>query len=67
MLKKILIVIAFLLLVGLFLLTKDWDSPELGQALLDEVGEATGVRNSETHWCPPSPTRLFLWFFLCLW
>ena len=48
MLKKILIVVAVLLLVGLFLLTKDWDSPELGQALLDEVGEATGVEMTAT-------------------
>jgi hypothetical protein len=48
MLKKILIVGAVLLLVVVFLLTKDWDSPELGQALLDEVGEATGVAMTAT-------------------
>ncbi len=48
MLKKILIVVAVLLLVGIFLLTKDYDSPELGQALLDKVGEATGVEMTAT-------------------
>ena len=48
MLKKILIAVGVLVLVGLFLLTKDWDSPELGQALLDKVGEATGVEMTAT-------------------
>lgn len=48
MLKKILIVVAILLLVGVFFLTKDYDSPELGQSLLDEVGEATGVEMTAT-------------------
>ena len=48
MLKKILIVVAILLLVGIFLLAKDYDSPELGQALLDKVGEATGVEMTAT-------------------
>ena len=46
--EEILIVVAVLALVGLFLLTKDWDSPELGQALLAEVGEATGVEMTAT-------------------
>ena len=48
MLKKILIVVAILLLVGIFLLAKDYDSPELRQALLDKVGEATGVEMTAT-------------------
>lgn len=48
MLKKILIVGAVLLFVVVFLVTKDWDSPELGQALLDKVGEATGVEMTAT-------------------
>ena len=48
MLKKIFIVAAVLLLVGIFMLTKDYDSPELGQALLDKVGEATGVEMTAT-------------------
>ena len=48
MLKKILIVVAVLLVVGVFLLTKDYDSPELGQSLLDKAGEATGVEMTAT-------------------
>lgn len=48
MLKKILIVVAIVMVVGLFLLTKDYDSPELGQSLLDKVGEATGVEMTAT-------------------
>jgi uncharacterized protein involved in outer membrane biogenesis len=43
-LKKILVIAAILLAVLVFLVARDWDSPELGQALLDKVGEATGVR-----------------------
>ncbi len=43
MLKKILVVVAIVLAVLVFLVARDWDSPELGQALLDRVGEATGV------------------------
>ncbi len=41
MLKKLLIVVVLLTIV-LFLAARDWDSPELGQALLDKAGEATG-------------------------
>jgi uncharacterized protein involved in outer membrane biogenesis len=44
MLKKALIVAALLLGVLLFLAARDWDSPRLGQALLDQVGESTGLR-----------------------
>jgi uncharacterized protein involved in outer membrane biogenesis len=47
-LKKILIVVAVLMVVVVFLLTKDYDSPELGQKLLDEVGDATGVTMTAT-------------------
>lgn len=43
MLKKILIVGAVFLVVVALLLTRDWDSPELGEALLDKAGETTGV------------------------
>ena len=31
-----------------FLLMRDYDSPELGQALLDEVGDATGIEMTAT-------------------
>ena len=41
MLKKVVVVLGVLLLVVGFLLMRDYDSPELGQALLDEVGDAT--------------------------
>lgn len=44
MLKKLLIVLAVLGLVAVFLLSRDWDSPELGQALLDKVSAATGIQ-----------------------
>jgi hypothetical protein len=47
-LKKILIVVGVLLLVVGFFLTKDYDSPELGQKLLDELGAATGVEMTAT-------------------
>jgi uncharacterized protein involved in outer membrane biogenesis len=43
MLKKLLIVLAVLVAIAAILLTRDWDSPELGQAVLDKVNEATGV------------------------
>lgn len=48
MLKKLLIVVAVVLVVAGFLLTKDYDSPELGQKLLNEVGTATGVEMTAT-------------------
>ena len=44
MLKKLLIVVVVLLAIVLFLAARDWDSPELGQALLDKAGEATGIK-----------------------
>ena len=44
MLKKLLIVLVVLVLVAVFLLSRDWDSPELGQALLDKVSAATGIQ-----------------------
>src|SRR3990172_6637638 len=44
MLKKLLIVLAVLGVVAVFLLSRDWDSPELGQALLDKVSASTGVQ-----------------------
>jgi uncharacterized protein involved in outer membrane biogenesis len=44
MLKKLLIVLAVLGVVALFLLSRDWDSPELGQVLLDKVSAATGIQ-----------------------
>src|SRR3972149_741821 len=44
MLKKLLIVLAVLGVVVVFLLSRDWDSPELGQALLDKVSTATGIQ-----------------------
>ncbi len=48
MLKKVVVVLAGLLLVVAFLLMRDYDSPELGQALLDEVGDATGIDMTAT-------------------
>src|SRR3989304_8169904 len=44
MLKKLLIVLVVLVVVAVFLLSRDWDSPELGQALLDKVSAATGIQ-----------------------
>jgi hypothetical protein len=44
MLKKILIVLAALAVVAVFLVSRDWDSPALGQALLEKVSAATGIR-----------------------
>lgn len=48
MFKKILIVVVVLALAVVFLLVRDWDSPELGQKLLDELGAATGVEMTAT-------------------
>ncbi len=48
MLKKFVVVFGVLLLVVGFLLMRDYDSPELGQALLDEVGDATGIDMTAT-------------------
>ena len=48
MLKKLLIVVVVLLAIVLFLAARDWDSPELGQALLDKAGEATGIQMTAT-------------------
>ncbi len=44
MLKKLLLVLVVLGVVAVFLVSRDWDSPELGQALLDKVSIATGVQ-----------------------
>ncbi len=44
MLKKLLIVLAALAAVLLILLSRDWDSPELGRKLLAQVAAATGVQ-----------------------
>lgn len=47
MLKKNLIILtglAALAVVAVFLLSRDWDSPELGRALLDKVSAATGIQ-----------------------
>ena len=48
MLKKLLIVVVVLLAIVLFLVARDWDSPELGQALLDKAGERTGIQMTAT-------------------
>jgi uncharacterized protein involved in outer membrane biogenesis len=48
MLKTLLIVVLVILVIGVILLTRDWDAPELGQALLDKAGEATGVQMTAT-------------------
>jgi uncharacterized protein involved in outer membrane biogenesis len=42
-LKKILVVVVIVIAALGFLVARDWDSPELGQALLDRVGQASGV------------------------
>jgi len=44
MLKKLFVVLAGLAVVAVFLLSRDWDSPELGQALLGKVSAATGIQ-----------------------
>ncbi len=44
MLKKLIIVLVVIIAILGFLITRDWDSPELGQAILDKAGEATGVK-----------------------
>jgi hypothetical protein len=43
-LKKLLVIVAVLLLLVVVLASRDWDSPELGRAVLDEVGAKTGVQ-----------------------
>ena len=48
MIKKLLIVVVVLAALVVFLLVRDYDSPELGQALLDKAGEATGIEMSAT-------------------
>ena len=48
MLKKIVVVLAGLLVVVAFLLMRDYDSPVLGQTLLDEVSDATGIEMTAT-------------------
>ncbi len=44
MAKKLLIILIVLAVVAGFLVSRDWDSPELGQALLDKVSAATGIQ-----------------------
>jgi hypothetical protein len=44
MLKKILIVVAALAAIAVFLVSRDWDSPELGRAVLEKVSAATGIQ-----------------------
>ncbi len=44
MLKKLLIVFAALAVIAIFLLARDWDSPELGRTLLGKVSSATGIQ-----------------------
>jgi hypothetical protein len=48
MLKKLLVVLVVILAIAIFLIARDWDSPELGQALLDKAGEATGIEMTAT-------------------
>ena len=48
MLRKFVVVFAILVVVVAFFLMRDYDSPELGQALLDEVGAATGIEMTAT-------------------
>jgi len=48
MLKKVLIVFGVLLLIFVFFLVRDYDSPELGQKLLDKASEATGIDMTAT-------------------
>jgi uncharacterized protein involved in outer membrane biogenesis len=42
-LKKLLVVAAILVVVGGVLVSRDWDSPELGRKILGEVSAAAGV------------------------
>jgi uncharacterized protein involved in outer membrane biogenesis len=44
MFKKILIVLGALVVVSVLLLSRDWDSPELGRKILGGVSAATGVQ-----------------------
>ncbi len=48
MLKEILIVVGILFLIGVVLVTRDYDSPELGNAILARVGEATDMEITAT-------------------
>jgi hypothetical protein len=48
MLKTLLVVVLVILVIGVILLTRDWDAPGLGQALLDKAGEAAGVPMTAT-------------------
>ena len=43
MLKKILVIVAILVVLGGVLVSRDWDSPELGRKVLGEVSAAAGV------------------------
>jgi hypothetical protein len=44
--KKFLVVLLVVVAILVFLLVRDWDSPELGQAILDKAGEAAGIEMS---------------------
>jgi uncharacterized protein involved in outer membrane biogenesis len=46
MLKKLRVVLLVVVAILVFLLVRDWDSPELGQAILDKAGEAAGIEMS---------------------
>ncbi|HXV65352.1 MAG TPA: hypothetical protein VEK15_31950 [Vicinamibacteria bacterium] len=41
--RKILIGLGVLLMIAVFLSTRDWDAPELGRKILAKAGEATGA------------------------
>ncbi len=43
MLKKLIIVVVVVAAILGVLITRDWESPELGQAILDQLGEVAGV------------------------
>jgi len=48
MLKKMALVVVVIVAIAFFLINRDWDSPELGQSLLDKAGEATGIEMTAT-------------------
>ena len=48
MLKKLALVVVVIIAIAFLLINRDWDSPELGQALLDKAGEATGIEMPAT-------------------
>ena len=46
MVKKIALGLVVILALAAFLVSRDWDSPELGRTLLGKVGQATGIQIS---------------------